>query len=95
MNARNIIIHAKKYTDRTYGNTYFAAVVTVNAGMESEKRIPIPYQYGYGSQYRVESIAELKRLGYGTDREIMEAIIYDVCETGCKKRDLHEFIKCC
>lgn len=48
---KTIDINAKEWFDRVNGNSYFAAIVTVNFGMENEKSILLPFQYGYGNHY--------------------------------------------
>ena len=45
-------VEAKEWFDRSAGNSYFSAVVTVNCGMMSEQSLTVPFQYGYGDHYR-------------------------------------------
>ena len=52
---KTIDIQAKEWFDRVNGNSYFSALVTVDYGTKNEKRIVLPFQYGYGTQY--ESVA--------------------------------------
>ena len=49
---RTIDIQAKKWFDFINGNSYFAAIVTLNFGLPGEKQIRIPFQYGYGDSYK-------------------------------------------
>lgn len=48
---KTIDINAKEWFDKTYGNSYFAANVTVNFGMEDQQNFKLPFQYGYGDHY--------------------------------------------
>ena len=57
---KTIDIQAKEWFDKVNGNSYFAALVTVNFGMSDEKTIKVPYQYGYGDSSRYESIKQLQ-----------------------------------
>lgn len=52
---KTIDVHAKEWWDKVNGNSYFAALVTVNFGMEDERQYKIPYQYGYGQHYEYEA----------------------------------------
>lgn len=60
---KTIDIQAKEWFDKVNGNSYFAALVTVNFGMSDEKTIKVPYQYGYGDSSRYESIKQLQTEG--------------------------------
>jgi hypothetical protein len=60
---KTIDINAMSWFDKVNGNSYFAAVVTVDFGLKSAKEIKLPFQYGYGSQHEQEAGAELDRLG--------------------------------
>jgi len=57
---KTIDIQAKEWFDKVNGNSYFAALVTLNFGMPGEKQIKLPFQYGYGNQYEQETLAELQ-----------------------------------
>ena len=60
---KTIDIQAKEWFDKINGNSYFAALVTVNFGMSDEKTIKVPFQYGYGDHYRTRSIEQLQTDG--------------------------------
>jgi hypothetical protein len=57
---QTIDIHVKQWHDRTYGNTYFAAQVTLDYALPTQRVVYLPFQYGYGSH--AEHVA-LKALG--------------------------------
>lgn len=61
---KTIDVTAKEWFDRTYGNSYFSAVITLNYGMEDQKIIHLPFQYGYGDHYMDMAQQELANLGY-------------------------------
>lgn len=43
----SIVIYAKRWFQKTYGNTYFTAEIRVNGDKVGE----LPFQYGYGRHY--------------------------------------------
>lgn len=45
---KTIDIQTREWCDKTYGNTYFSARVTLDYGMSTERGFSIPFQYGYG-----------------------------------------------
>lgn len=65
---KTIDINAKEWFDKVNGNSYFAAVVTINFGMADEKQIKVPFEYGYGEHYKDVSFNILcKEFGINTD----------------------------
>ena len=60
---KTIDIQAKEWFDRINGNSYFAALVTINFGMNDEKTIKVTLQYGYGDSSKYESITQLQTDG--------------------------------
>lgn len=94
----SIDLHAKEWFDRTYGNSYFTAVATVNFGLPSVADVCIPFQYGYGSHYETEAMAALVAKGYLPDEAAGNPmaiycrdhgiILRSSKETGCRKRDV-------
>lgn len=58
---KTIDVNALEWFDKVNGNSYFAGTVTVNYQMKTEKRFIMPFQYGYGDQYRHEAFETLKR----------------------------------
>lgn len=75
MKLQTIDIQAKEWFDKVNGNSYFAALVTLNFGMADEKEIKIPFQYGYGEQYLTETKHQLQ-----TDGVLPEGTIYNMAE---------------
>lgn len=60
---KTIDIQGKKWFDRVNGNSYFSARVTINFGLENEKTVFVPFQYGYGDSYKHTSIEALREEG--------------------------------
>lgn len=93
---KTIDIQAKEWFDKVNGNSYFAALITLNFGMSNEKTIKVPFQYGYGDSSRYKSIEQLQKDGilpnegtlqrdYFTDNNII--VRYSKKEN-CKKSEL-------
>jgi hypothetical protein len=55
---QSIFIEAREWFDKTYGNSYFAGRVE----LDGELIAWLPFQYGYGDQYRHEALRELQKL---------------------------------
>lgn len=64
---KTIDIMAKTWFDKTVGNSYFAANITINFGMENEVSFKLPFQYGYDDQYLSATKTELIKKGYLPD----------------------------
>jgi hypothetical protein len=77
-NVTTLDINALTWFDKVNGNSYFSAQIVVDYGTPSEHTIKLPFQYGYGDQYRYEAINELVKLGYLTNG----ANWYDLKESG-------------
>lgn len=69
MKIKTIDINALEWFDRVNGNSYFAAIVTLNYGTKTAKKIKLPFQYGYGSQNIQESMGELIAQGFIKDAQ--------------------------
>ena len=52
---KDLNISVKKWFDKVNGNTYFAALITI----DNKESILLPFQYGYGSQWEQEAKAVL------------------------------------
>ena len=61
---KTIDIQAKEWRDKQAGNSYFSAIITLNFGLENEKTINVPFQYGYDESYIHESLHQLKTENY-------------------------------
>jgi hypothetical protein len=65
---KTIDIIALEWFD-TYGNSYFAATVTINYGLPDVKTFTLPFQYGYGDHYKDMAFKEIEKQGLINDRE--------------------------
>lgn len=66
-NIKTIDVQAKEWFDRLNGNSYFSAIATINFGMEDQKVINVPFQYGYGDSYIHASFEQLQKDGILND----------------------------
>ena len=94
---KKLDINAKEWFDKVNGNSYYAGQIIIDYGMESQKRIVMPFDYGYGNYYEQEAKAILTEhnyisTGYGEN-------LYTYCknngiifrsnkEKNCKKAEL-------
>jgi hypothetical protein len=93
---KTIDIDALEWFDKVNGNSYFAGMVTVNYGMKTETRYKMPFQYGYGDQYRWEAFSELKKAGIIPDKynslwqycDENKVILRANIQKNCKQREL-------
>ena len=96
MKVHTIDIQAKEWFDKVNGNSYFAALITINFGMADERQSKMPFQYGYGDSSRYRAIEQLQKddilpnegtlsHNYFTDNGI---IVRYSKQTGCKKAEL-------
>ena len=53
---QTVDVEALEWFDKINGNSYFAAIVTLNHGTETEEVIRLPFQYGYGLSFEWEAI---------------------------------------
>lgn len=99
---KTIDIKAKTWFDKVNGNSYFAALVTLNFGMSDEQEIKIPFSYGYGEQYISESLHVLQCMDilptvptiYHLSEYCREnnIILRNSNQKNCLKRDLKNLI---
>ena len=59
-----IIIDARRWFDRTYGNTYHSVTVTVKHARKEDLVLRCDYAYGYGEQYLQTAHELLHQAGY-------------------------------
>lgn len=93
---KTIDIQAKEWFDKVNGNSYFSSIVTVNFGMKSEKQFNVPFEYGYGEQYKQESLLCLvsnKLIDTISSVKLREQgiILRSNIQTGCKKSEVKSF----
>lgn len=91
-------INAKEWFDRTNGNSYFSARITLD-----DRQIAIlPFQYGYGSHYLDMALQELVKIGAFTDTVKSGTPLWQYCadhkikvisnmQDKCLKRDVLAF----
>ena len=60
---QTIDISAKEYWDKKNGNSYWSAQVTIDFGLPTEKTVHVPFQYGYGDSYVIQSLEQLQKDG--------------------------------
>lgn len=60
---KTIDTNAKEWFDKVNGNSYFSAQATVNFGMPDQKTVKVPFQYGYGEQYKYAAFKALQDAG--------------------------------
>ena len=58
---KTIDLQTKEWFDKTYGDSYFSAQLTVNFGLPGERVIYIPFQYGYGGHSEDMAFKALKK----------------------------------
>ncbi len=56
---RTIQVTAREWFDKTYGNSYFSAVICING----EEVVKLPFQYGYDDHYIDMAGEKLNELG--------------------------------
>lgn len=61
---RLIIIDARRWFDRVYGNTYHSVTVTVKHARKDDVVLRCGYEYGYGEQYLQTAHELLRQAGY-------------------------------
>ena len=59
-----ITIDARRWFDRTYGNTYHSVTVTVKHARKDDLVLRCDYTYGYGEQYLQTAHELLYQVGY-------------------------------
>ena len=99
---KTIDINAKEWFDKVNGNSYFSSDVTLNYGMNNQKTIKLPFQYGYGEQYIYESLRVIQKLfpkskwyrenllGIYQIQDEYKIIIRNSIKTNCLKRELNK-----
>ena len=81
------VIHAKKWRDKTNGNTYHASRVL---DTKRQLQLAVQFQYGYGDHFKTTAEDEMIKQGWikanfnGLDYQN----IHFVVEEDCKKRDV-------
>ena len=74
----SIFVDIYEWRDRTYGNTYFSAKVSV----DGEHVFTTGMQYGYGDQALYECAKILRGMGYLSETDPMIALTREAREAG-------------
>jgi preprotein translocase subunit SecF len=104
MKIKTIDINALEWFDKVNGNSYFAGTVTINFGMDSQKEFVMPFQYGYGDQYKHEAFKQLverklvpvkdyKSISAWRYYEEKKIIVRSKKQENCKQRELKQLGK--
>ena len=75
---RSIYIDIREWRDKTYGNTYYRAIVTI----DGEWQFTTGMTYGYGDQAVYEVANKLEEMGLITRKSPMSAFTYECREQG-------------
>lgn len=89
--AIDIIVTAKEWRDKIYGNSYFSAQIE---STKDSKVYRLPYQYGYGDQFKHEAIKFLREnnlIFQGRVWAFSDLPIKFIKIPNCKKREVIEF----
>lgn len=62
---KSVFVEAREYFDKTYGNSYFSARISIDGQVVHA----LPFQYGYESQFEHEAKKWLHQNGYLTIEE--------------------------
>jgi hypothetical protein len=95
---KTIDVNAKEWYDKINGNTYFAGEVIVDYGTEEQARYLMPFQYGYGDQYKDIALDTLKKALRGVSGRSLwrfckdNNIILRTYKTKGLKRELKDMI---
>jgi hypothetical protein len=60
---KTIDISAKEWFDKVNGNSYHSAQVIINYGLNDQRTIYCPLQYGYGDSYKYTTLKALQDAG--------------------------------
>lgn len=95
---KTLDIQGKEWFDKVNGNSYWSAQVTINFGMEDEKTVYVPFQYGYGRTFEYEAMRQLQMDGILSNDEAIltpsrfcaenNITLRSSIKTGCKKADV-------
>ena len=58
---KTIDLQVTEWFDKTYGNSYFSGLITINFGMPNEIRLFMPFQYGYGNHSEHMAFRQIKK----------------------------------
>ncbi len=97
---KEVKIHCKKWYDETYGNSYFAAIVTIAHKSGTDKTINLPFQYGYDDHYKDVALNKIRATYAEFPEEL--GVFWKIRKYGiacttivddeCSKKELLEFV---
>lgn len=98
---KTISVQAKEWFDKVNGNSYFSALITVDAGLATERLLKLPFQYGYDNHYLDVTLTALKDAGLAPESE-ESIVLWRFCkennielfynkEKNCLQRDVKAF----
>lgn len=98
-NIKTIDVRAVEWFDKVNGNSYFAGSVIINYGLKNQFILNMPFQYGYGDQYRYAAFELIKKelncfksiddkISYWRAYEKYNIIARHSLKENCLKRDL-------
>lgn len=97
---KTIDINAKEWFDKINGNSYFAGEVVTDYGTKEQRVYKMPFQYGYGDQFRFEGMRLLQKekvvifdqhKSIWQNCEDLGIILRSNIQRNCLKRELKEF----
>lgn len=58
---KTIDLQVTEWFDKTYGNSYFSGLITINFGMPNQVNLFMPFQYGYGNHSEYMAFKQIKK----------------------------------
>ena len=58
---KTIDIQTKEWFDKINGNSYFSSEITINYGLNTQKKLYVPFEYGYGSHSEDVCFQKIKK----------------------------------
>jgi len=80
----SIVVYARRWFQKTYGNTYFTAQICVNGETVGE----LPYQYGYGNHYEDAAAVWLEKNGF-IERDHYSNGVSSSLSSLAREKDIH------
>jgi hypothetical protein len=74
---RTIDINAREWFDKQNGNSYFSGEVILNFGLEDQKVLSLPFQYGYGDHFVEMGFKAIQKEVLGFE---VKGFLYQYCK---------------
>lgn len=71
-----IIVDARRWFEKTNGNTYHSVSVTIDFGQGLKKIGSVNFAYGYGEHYLFTAFGIMKEFGLFKDKEYLDFLRY-------------------